>query len=612
MNGEDFQIKEIQQEPIPIQPTPREEKGGGLISLFNRKNFPKTLIVILILVILMAVGAILWGRHSFSRARVQLDVEAPENIASGEEITFKIDYKNDNRVALYDASLIIDYPQGTFSREGKEVFQEEKKIGTILRNSSGEQEFKVRFVGEKGSAKNLIVKLNYQPQNISSRFENSSSFRIEINSVLIDIKISGSEKTTAGQKVTYLVEYENTTKEDIPDLKVKLDYVDDFQFKNAVPTPNEGTNNIWQLASFGAGEKKSIALEGILDGTEGEEKILKVKIGRMEGDVFIQYSQSEFLTQISPSPLLLLLNIEGIEETCNINPGEELRYQIDFKNNTDIALNQLVLKAYFQDNIFDFKTLNLGGKGYFNSKDNVITWSGAEVQSLNLLEPNQSDKVNFSVKIKDVLPVFSYNDKNFQAKLRAEIQTLSVPVKFTISELKFEKELDCKINSELDLESKVYYYEPKPGIFNTGPIPPKVDQMTTYTVHWQLANSSNDLENVQIKTILPQGITWSNYYINSVSNSTISHNDRTNEIIWEIKKVPAGTGVVLPIYELIFQIGLRPSINQVGQTPTLVNESSSEGRDTFTGNTLKAFTPEVDTSLPDDPKIGYGQGKVIE
>jgi hypothetical protein len=612
MNGEDFQMREIQQEPIPIQPTPPEKKGGGLISLFNKKNFPKTLIVILILVILMAVGAILWGRHSFSRAKVQFDVKVPENIASGEEVSFKVDYQNNNRVALYDASLIIDYPQGTFSPEGKEVFQEQRNIGTILSKSAGEEEFKVRFVGEEGSAKNLIIKLNYQPQNISSRFENSSSFGIEINSVLIDIKISGSEKTVVAQEVNYLIEYENKTEEDISDLKIEMDYVDDFEFKNANPAPTEATNNAWQLASFKAGEKKSIALGGILNGKEGEEKILKVKIGRMEDDVFIQYSQSEFITQISPSPLLILLTIEDIEEECNLNPGQTLHYQIDFKNNTDIALNELVLKAYFQDNVFDFKTLDLGGKGFFDSQKNIITWSGAEVSSLNLLQPNQEDKVSFSMKIKDALPIFKYNDKNFQAKVRAEIQTLSVPAKFAISELKFEKELVCKINSELDLEDKVYYYEPKPGIFNTGPIPPKVDQLTTYTAHWQLANTSNDLENVQVKAILPQGINWSNYYTNSVSNSTVSYNDRTNEVVWEIKKVPAGTGVVLPIYELIFQIGLRPSLTQVGQTPTLINETSVEGKDTFTGVTLKAFTPEVDSSLPDDPKMGYGQGKVVE
>ena len=221
MNGtQDFQVREIKQEQVPVSVTPPEKKGGGLISLFNRKNLPKTLIAIFIIVILIAAAAIFWGRHSFSKAKVEIDIEVPEEIASGEEISLMIKYENNNRVDLGDAYLIIDYPMGTFSLEGKEIFQEEKSLGTILRKSEGEKEFRIRFVGEEGSAKSLVAKLNYQPQNINSRFENSALLRIEINSVLIGIDIEGSEETTSGQEVSYLIEYENKTDDDVADAEV--------------------------------------------------------------------------------------------------------------------------------------------------------------------------------------------------------------------------------------------------------------------------------------------------------------------------------------------------------------------------------------------------------
>lgn len=612
-NEKDFQIREIKQEQIPVNTTPPKKKDGGLISLFSKKNLPKTLLVIIIIFILIAIGAILWGRHSFSKAKVELNLEAPEDIASGEEVVLTVNYRNNNRVNLNDAYLIIEYPSGTFSSEGKEIYQEQGLLGTILRKSEGKKDFKIRLIGEKGDVKNLNLKLNYRPQNINSRFENSSSFRIEINLVLIGINIEGSEKTIAGQEVNYLIKYENKTEEDISDLKIELAYSDDFEFKSAKPSPEEiEGNNVWQINLLKSGEKKTINLKGILKGEEGESKILKATIGRMENNVFLKHSQSEFITQIAPSPLLLLLKIEGIEEECKINPGQGLNYKIEFRNNTDVALEELILKAYFQDNIFDFKTLELGDIGFFDSRKNMITWSGAEVSALNLLEPNQSGSVNFSVRIKKSLPIFSYNDKNFQARVWAEIETLTVPAKFSISELRVEKELVCKINSELDLKTKVYYYEPSPGIINIGPIPPKVDKLTTYTVHWQIINTSNDLENIKVNAFLPQGISWQNYYINKVSDSNFYYNERTKEVVWEISKVPAGTGVVLPAYELIFQIGIRPSITQVGQTPTLINESSVEGKDTFTGTTLKDFSPEVDTSLPHDLRVGSGQGRVVE
>lgn len=610
MNGtQDFQVREIKQEQVPVSVTPPEKKGGGLISLFNRKNLPKTLIAIFIIVILIAAAAIFWGRHSFSKAKVEIDIEVPEEIASGEEISLMIKYENNNRVDLGDAYLIIDYPMGTFSLEGKEIFQEEKSLGTILRKSEGEKEFRIRFVGEEGSAKSLVAKLNYQPQNINSRFENSALLRIEINSVLIGIDIEGSEETTSGQEVSYLIEYENKTDDDISDLKMELSYSDDFEFKIAEPNPIE-EDNIWQIDLLKSGQKKTIDLKGILRGEERENKILKATIGRTENDNFLQYSQKEFITQISPSPLLLRLELQGIEDKCNVDSGERLNYKIEFKNNTDIALVELVLKVHLNNKVFDFQTLDLD-EGFFDSRQGIITWSGGDVSALSLLEPNQSDEVSFSVKIRDPL-MFSYNDKNLQARILAEIETLAVPAKFSVSELRVEKELVCRVNSQLALQIKGYRYEPGTKITNTGPIPPKVDQLTTYTIHWQISNSSNDVENVRIWAILPQGIEWFDNYTNEVSDSQFYYNERTKELIWQIDKVPAGTGVIFPTYELVFQIGLRPSVNQINQTPTLINESSIEGKDSFTKVILKDFSPIIDTSLPHDSKISIGQGKVVE
>lgn len=611
---EDFQIKDIQSKNQfqQIQSEPPKKKLG-LISLFTKKNLPKTLLVIIILLILIAAAAVIWGRHSFSRTKVDLEVEVSDDIASGEEVVLLIKYKNKNRVNLNDAYLIVNYPSGTFSAEGKEIYQEERKIGTIFPKTEGEEDFRIRFVGEKGDVKNLTAQLDYQPQNINSRFENSTIFRAEINSVLIDLDIKGSEKTISGQEISYFIEYENKTDEDISDFKIELVYSDDFEFKESRPEPVEGEfNNIWQINLLKVGEKQTIELKGILRGEEGESKILKSTVGKIENNVFFQYSQMEYIIQISPSPLLLFLEIEGAEDECNINPGKQLSYKIKFGNNTDIALSELVLKLYFKDDIFEFKSLNLKGIGFFDSRENTITWSAAEVPILSLLEPNQSGEVSFSIQIKKSLPIFDFSDKNFQAKVLAQIETLTVPAKFSISELKVEKELICKINSQLDLDTRVYYYEPESGITNTGPIPPKVDQLTNYTIHWEIANISNDLENVKVWAILPQGIEWSNYYINNVPGSRLNYNERTKEVVWEIDNVSAGAGVILPVYELVFQIGLRPSINQINQAPTLINESSVEGKDKFTKKTLKDFTPIIDTTLPDDLGVSSDQGRVTE
>lgn len=609
---QDFQVKEIKQDIKPIQPT-RLKKKIRLPSFFRKEKLPKTLVIIGIVLIMVAAGAVLWGRHSFSKAKVELSIEVSEDIASGEEAVVSVIYRNKNRVNLYSAYLTIDYPSGTLSLDGEEIFQEQKLLGTISRKSEGKEEFRIRFIGEKEDIKNLSVKLDYQPQNINSRFENTATLKTEINSVLVGINIEGSEKIISGQEISYRIEYENKTSQDISNLRIKLNYSDDFEFEDAEPKPIEDTNNTWQVGVIKSSEKKEINLRGTLTGNEGESKVLEVVAGKMENGIFLKYTKSEFITQIAPSPLLLLLNIKGIgDEECNVDPGQRLDYKIEFKNNTDVALEELILKVYFLDDVFNFKNIALGDVGSFDGRENVITWSGGEVPALKLLEINQSGEVSFTITIKDSLPIFSQQDKNFKARVLAEIQTLTVPAKFSVDELRFENRLICKINSELFLESKVYYYEPQIGLVNSGPLPPKVDDLTTYTVHWQITNTSNNLENVKVRTILPQGTVWMDRHINKVGNSNFYYNERTKEIGWDISSVPAGTGVVSPLYELIFQIGLRPSINQVGQRPTLINESSVEGKDLFTEKTLKDFTTEVNTTLPDDSRVGTNQARVVE
>ena len=612
MDDNDFQYKPIntQYQSTRIEPTIKKE--GLLKKIFNKRNLPKTSAIIIIVGVLIIIGAVLWGRGSFTRSKIELNIKISDSIASGEETLLVVEYKNNNRVALNDVHLRMNYPPGTFSLDGKEAYQEDKNLGTIGKKAEGSQEFRVRFLGERGSIKNIVARLEYRPENINSKFENEVSLKVEINTVLIGIHIEGSEKAVAGKEVSYSIEYENKTEETVNNLRIKLEYPDDFSFKSAEPAPkSKDETSVWEIGSLRPGEKKTINLSGVLNGQEMENKVMRGYIGVMDKGNFLQYSQSEFVTQISLAPIVLAISSDEMVDNCKIDTDQTLRYKIGFKNNTDVALSELILKAQLKDGVFDVGTIDLNDKGFFDSRTNIITWSGADIPGLTLLGANQSGEVDFSIRIKKDLPIAGFNDKNFTANVIAEIQTLTVPAKFAGTELKFEKELSCKINSRLGLNTKVYYNESSSGIYNTGPIPPRVDKTTTYTVHWQVSNVSNDLENVRVKATLPQGISWTNYQINRSNRGQISYNDRTKEVIWDIGKVSAGVGITMPMYELIFQVGLTPSINQVGQSPTLINESTIEGKDMFTENNLTNSTSAVNTGVPDDSGVGFSGGRVV-
>jgi hypothetical protein len=611
---DNFQFKQINTQINPAFQPEMKPEDRWFKKLFSRRNLPKTSAILIVVGTLIIIGAIFWGRGSFSASRVDLSIEIPDNIASGEEIDLVVKYNNNNRVSLSEAHLIVNYPPGTFSSDGEERYQDSKAVGFIDKKTQGEETFKVRLLGEKGSTKNITAKLDYKPQNINSKFESNTSSKIEINSILIGIHIEGSEKAVAGQEISYAIEYENKTDETINNLRIELEYPNDFIFKSSEPLPiSEDETNIWNVGSLKANEKKTINLNGVLNGQEMENKTLRGTIGTIENSEFLQYSQSEFITQISPAPIVLTVEVEGItSENCKIGAGQSLKYKINFKNNTDIALRELILKAYLKGEVFDVENIELNGQGFFDSRNSVVTWSGADIPRLNLLETGQSGEVTFSIRIKNNLPIYNFNDKNFKANVITEIQTLTVPAKFAGTELKFEKELSCKINTQLDLNTKAYYYEPYQGISNAGPIPPKVNNTTNYTIHWQITNTSNDLDNVVVKSVLPQGITYSNYYVNKSNKGSLYYNERTKEMVWTVGRVSAGAGITMPTYEMIFQVSLIPSINQIGEAPILINQSQVEGKDLFTGIGLIKTNSAVDISVPDDSKMMNSGKRVVQ
>ena len=89
-------------------------------------------IVIIVLIFVAANFIKGWLSVSFSKDKVGLEITAPGEISSGEEIEFSVFYQNDNQLTLEDAKLVIDYPQDAYSLEGNELTQETLELNSIL------------------------------------------------------------------------------------------------------------------------------------------------------------------------------------------------------------------------------------------------------------------------------------------------------------------------------------------------------------------------------------------------------------------------------------------------------------------------------------------------
>ena len=554
--------------------------------------------------VLIAAGLTVWRSFSFDKSKVELTISGPERIISGEEAVYLIRYKNKTKTTLKKIKLVFYYPEESLPSNSGDLIQN-LDLADLDSDLENQTELKVRIIGLKNSQKKAQAKLSYEPKSVSSRFENQAEFSTRIISVPLVLDFNLPERLVSGQDFSFSLKYFNESQIPFKDLRLKLEYPPDFRFQSAEPSPSEN-ENLWLVGDLAAGKGGKLFINGTIEGNEGESKSFKAQLGLLKEDQFIPYAETIEAFQIVVSPLFISQTINGAADYI-AQAGEVLNYEIDYKNTTDVGIKNAVIIARLEGSALDLATLNLE-QGSFDGISQEITWKASNLPVLEFLGPQQEGKIKFSVKIKDPLPIKNYSDKNFIITSAIKIDSSQAPLSLSNIQIKGESQLKTKIASRLILLAKGYFRDDL--IPNSGPIPPKVGQTTTYTIKWQLTNTSNDLKDVKVIAYLPPHVEWLNKI--EPSQADLKYNSQTGQMIWSVGFLAAGTGFVLPVQQVAFQVAIRPSLNQVGGLVELIGQSKAAGKDTFTDLELSGSDEPIDTDLPDDTNIGSQGGVVVE
>ena len=551
-------------------------------------------------VVLIVSGAFFYfWLTSFKKSLVDFSISGPTQIASGEPAVYSIAYWNNAQQILQNAVLTIRYPQDALVSNGRNI--QNIDLGNIGIGGGGKQEISLAFVGPDKSIQKLEAVLSYKPQNTSSSFENNVSKEVAINGSALTIDFKTPETVLPNLRNIYNIHYKNNTDKVFKDVSIEVIYPSVFNFVSTDRPPSK-SNNVWNLGDLSSNEEGNIVIIGILRNDTNVS--FNLAIGVSENGKLCKFSQNS--TQINLAPLPLKLDITANDlSSLTANPGDFIRFVIHYENSAGIALNDVILKAKLDGLMYDFATLKTDG--FYNGLDNTITWNASNLPAFKNLTSGSSGKVEFSINVKPRFVIRTFRDKNFLLQVSATLQTPTVPASLAVKELSAQSDFTAKLNTKTELKAKGYYFDS--AISNSGPLPPKVNQKTTYTVHWQLTNYSNDLDNVVVKTTLPEGVAWLNKKAGAGS-ATLEYNERTGELMWNVGKLQAATGVLLDPYEVIFQLALTPPITQVGQTVPVISDSTLTAKDTFTDSDISATAPAIKTDMPDDSGVGILKSKI--
>ncbi len=309
-------------------------------------------------------------------------------------------------------------------------------------------------------------------------------------------------------------------------------------------------------------------------------KIFKGELGREQGGAFVAYVKEEDSIKVVPSRMI-------IEQTADkeiVSVGEEIKFSVKFKNTSGFPLSDLILKTHLDSRVIDKEKVAVRN-GFYDSEKNENYLEGFRVAKIKKHRTRRRRRGKFSIWVSEKLPMENENDKNFTIKVWSEIESLDIDSPLGQNKAVRSSQLELKVSSKVLLSVSGYYND---GEFeNSGPIPLEIGKETTFSIHFNLMNTSNDLKNVIVTAALPAGVAWKNNTA-SAKMGEYEFNPRTNELKWIVGNLDAGVGFISPVKTFSFQVGVTPSENQQKASDVkLLNDLRLTALDTFTEKEIR-------------------------
>lgn len=607
---------------IPEEWSPAEQNKEGFIQpntrfvRQQRKQSPAIRNILLaslgffVLSIVIAGYLFFGGHNTVSADKIDIAISGPVAIPGGETLTLDLDISNHNSVPIKLADLSMEYPSGTRSADNVDAdFSHYREtLGTLEPGEHVKRTVKAVLFGAEESEQTIHTTLEYRIEGSNAVFHKSQDYKVVLSSAPVTLQTQALSEVSSGQDVQIAVKAHANSASTLQHVILTAQYPAGFQFTSADPKPR-GDNASWDLGDLAPGEESTITLHGTLVGEENDQRVFRFAIGTpsvsnpQELGATFNTAQSALTIRKPFIGLQLALDGEGGLGDHVVKSGNDVQAAINWQNNLQYPITDVHITAKLSGSLYDRNQIK-EGNGFYKSQDNAVVWSGETSGALSSVNPGESGQVNFSLTPADE-SASTFNQGYVQIELTVDGRRLSennVP-----ETLEAHLTRKIKVGTDLQLASRVVY---STGPFkNTGPIPPRAEQDTTYTVMLSVANTNNDVNNAKLTTKLPSYVK----YLGNVSpqSEKLSYNPVSGQVTWDIGAVPAGAGTKTSVRQVAFQISLNPSLGQVGSTPQLVDTQTLSGLDRYTGAMVQTTNRELTTELPTDSNVGRDAGKVV-
>ena len=238
-----------------------------------------------------------------------------------------------------------------------------------------------------------------------------------------------------------------------------------------------------------------------------------------------------------------------------------------------------------------------------DNRAGIITWNKNHITKLTSLEPDEGGTIDFKIKILDYDDLPENQLTSFVIKNTIRIKVGGMGETNESYEVQ-SNPITLSINTNLNLQAYGRYYDEQKNPIGSGPVPPQIDKTTNYKIYWNLSNALQGVTGVKVSATLPEGVIWENK--TDISAGELTYNQSTDEVTWQINKIPAGVSDLTAEFE----IHITPTEEQLGKILDLTEKINLEATNQETDTTINQTLPAVTTNLDSDP-LAEGKGMVI-
>lgn len=574
------------------------------------KKFFIFAVLFFIATILVAGIIFLGGTNFISSKNVELNVVGPTSASAGEVLELGLTVKNANNSDLEGVKLSVQYPAGARdpADSSKSLTYTKDDLGVIAAGSEAAKSIRMVLIGAKGETKEIKFSVEYHVKGSNATFYKDKIYEITIGSTPLNFSIQSPGSVTSGEDFTTTLSLVLNSTEPLKNVMVRAEYPYGYSVLSAVPEA-VANNNVWALGDFAPGKKATIQLRGRLVGENQEERTFRFYVGVSDNDSLNPDFKSVIVSRqttisIARPSIGLSATFNGDNSPVYLVPAARpVTVSIKFQNNLPDKITNPRLEARFSGLVLDKSSILTQNGGVYDTANNRVLWNITNSLGSPELLPGQGGVVTASFAS---LPQTALSGINHDIGL--ELLLSATPLGGGSNIVSVKESRTVRIASQATLSSKSFY---SIGPFkNSGPIPPQVGKETTYTILWNVGNTQNDISDAKVGARLGPGVKW--LASQSTFSENISYDPTSNTVTWELGTLSFGSGFSSSGREVAFQVGLTPSISQIGTAPNLVNAIVFTGIDSLTGNTLTLTAPVMTTRLTNDPAFIQGDDIVVK